>query len=244
MRSELDRRQFTGLFTGLCFATALPWATGHRSAAAAGSATAPGFGPAQPFSFDRLTERAAQSARVPFAPAPIVATDVLNLIDYDAYQQIKFRRDRTLQIERDGRHPVQLFHMGKGFQEPVRIHVVEEGQAREVRYTAGLFDSPADHPARRLPDGLGFAGFRVMAENLETDWLAFLGASYFRSSGPFNQYGLSARALAIDTGLPTPEEFPRFSEFYLSAGPRGPSSSTPCSTARASPAPTASPSSA
>jgi glucans biosynthesis protein len=57
-----------------------------------------------------------------------------------------------------------------------------------------------------------------MAPDLKTDWLSFLGASYFRTSGPFDQYGLSARGLAIDTGLPTPEEFPRFSSIWLEAG--------------------------
>lgn len=182
----------------------------------------PRLGPAQPFSFDWLTDRAAASARAPYAPAPIVMGDTLELIDYDAYQKIRFRRDRTVFADRDRRYPVQLFHMGKGFKEPVHIHLVSNGEAREVLSTPDLFDIPGEHPARRLPEGLGFAGFRIMAKNLNTDWLAFLGASYFRTSGPFDQYGLSARGLAIDTGLPTPEEFPRFSEFYLSARPRGP----------------------
>jgi periplasmic glucans biosynthesis protein len=48
-----------------------------------------------------------------------------------------------------------------------------------------------------------------------TDWLAFLGAAYFRSSGELNQYGLSARGAAIDTAQPWPEEFPRFTQFWL-----------------------------
>jgi glucans biosynthesis protein len=216
MRTKIDRRQFSGLL----FAAAVQSLAGIRPVTAAPDTVA-GLGPLQPFSFDRLAERAAERAQVPYASAPDVTNDILGRIDYDAYQQIKFRRERTVQLERDRRLPVQLFHMGKNFLEPVRIHVVDDGQSREVLYTAGLFDSPAGHPARELPDGIGFAGFRVMSGNLETDWLAFLGASYFRSSGPFNQYGLSARAIAIDTGLPTPEEFPRFSEFYLAAGPGG-----------------------
>jgi glucans biosynthesis protein len=51
------------------------------------------------------------------------------------------------------------------------------------------------------------------------DWLAFQGASYFRTAGPLDQYGLSARGLAIDTGLSKPEEFPRFTKFWLEQGP-------------------------
>src|SRR3546814_7951018 len=53
------------------------------------------------------------------------------------------------------------------------------------------------------------------------DWLAFQGASYFRSAGPLHQYGLSARGIAIDTGLSKTEEFPEFTEFWLERSPEG-----------------------
>jgi glucans biosynthesis protein len=43
----------------------------------------------------------------------------------------------------------------------------------------------------------------------------FLGASYFRAVGQNQNYGISVRGLAIDTGLPKPEEFPYFREFWL-----------------------------
>jgi glucans biosynthesis protein len=48
-----------------------------------------------------------------------------------------------------------------------------------------------------------------------TDWLAFQGASYFRSSGQDNQYGGSARGVAVNTVSSSKEEFPRFVEFWL-----------------------------
>lgn len=47
------------------------------------------------------------------------------------------------------------------------------------------------------------------------DWVAFLGASYFRTIGAQGQYGLSARGIALDTAVAGPEEFPMFREFYL-----------------------------
>src|SRR5260370_39275710 len=64
---------------------------------------------------------------------------------------------------------------------------------------------------------VGFAGFRV---HFVTDWrddvAAYLGASYFRAGGgDTRQYGLSARALAVDTAFPRPEEFPRFTAFWF-----------------------------
>ena len=48
-----------------------------------------------------------------------------------------------------------------------------------------------------------------------------LGASYFRTSGWSGQFGLSARGLAIDAGGPGPEEFPRFTRFWLEQAPEG-----------------------
>lgn len=180
-------------------------------------AKAEGVGFARPvaFSFETLKAHARATAAAPFVPARSVHGKILDDIDYDAYQQVRFRKSATLPL---GQTPIQLFHLGRFFQEPVRIHLVENGTAREVIYDTRLFDMPDDHPGRRLPSNAGFAGFRVMSPDLETDWLACLGASYFRTSGPYNQYGLSARGLAIDTGMPTPEEFPRFSAFWLEAG--------------------------
>lgn len=45
--------------------------------------------------------------------------------------------------------------------------------------------------------------------------MSVLGASYFRIVGKGQVYGLSARGLAIDTALPSGEEFPRFTEFWI-----------------------------
>jgi glucans biosynthesis protein len=179
------------------------------------------FGPPRPFSFDALAQEASRSAAVPWQPpAPAPAYDLLSRIDFDAFQGIRYRRALALKLDAEGRVPVQPFHLGNNVRDPIRLYLVDNGTAREVLYSADLFAMPEDHPARALPDGIGFAGFRVMSPDQETDWLAFLGASYFRASGPYNQYGLSARGLAVDTGLPTPEEFPRFTEFWLE-GHRG-----------------------
>lgn len=191
-------------------------------AAGATADALPAFGPAEPFAFDALKARAKALAAAPFKPAVTPDPQILERIDYDAYQQIKYKPSASLKTGQSGETPVQLFHLGRYFKEPVRINVVADGAAREVRYTSQLFDTPGDSPSRDLPDGIGFAGFRVMAPDLKTDWLAVLGASYFRTSGPYNQYGLSARGLAIDTGLAKPEEFPRFTEFWLEGGSERP----------------------
>ncbi len=72
-----------------------------------------------------------------------------------------------------------------------------------------------------VPENLGFAGFRV---NYHNDWpsdmAAFQGASYFRAVDGDLQYGMSQRGLAVDTGMPYPEEF-RSSSPTIWSGRRG-----------------------
>lgn len=173
------------------------------------------FGPKQRFSFQTLVQRAQAMSRKPWAPAIVKYSSKLHDIDYAAYQKIRFQKDKTLQRSERDLAAFQFFHLGRYFKEPVDIHLVSDGVAREITYTPAFFEIPKDHIAQKLPKDLGFAGFRVMEPHLESDWMAFLGASYFRASTPFDQYGLSARGLAIDTGLSRAEEFPRFTAFWL-----------------------------
>lgn len=179
-------------------------------------AFAPGAsaGPATPFDFESLIGRARALARAPYrAPSPRIAA-ALSGVDFDAHWRIRFRDDATL-APAGADAPVQLFHPARFFPDPVQIHLVEGGRAREVRFDRGYFTMPADSPAAALPNEAGFAGFRVMRPGLAPDWVSFLGASYFRTDGPERQYGLSARGIAVNTGLAQPEEFPRFTAFWL-----------------------------
>jgi glucans biosynthesis protein len=173
-------------------------------------------GPEVPFSFEQLLDWAKEIGGLPYRPPVVRNAELIQRIDYDAYQQIRYRPDWAIWAAGDGPFPVELFHVGEFFKEPVRIFVVErKGVAREVRYGHDLFTYGSSDFARQLPPDTGFAGFRVMTAPGEPDWLSFLGASYFRSPGETRQYGLSARGLAIDTAMPSPEEFPRFSNFWL-----------------------------
>lgn len=169
-----------------------------------------------PFSFDTLVERARQLAGAPFRPPPRPGAAVLEGIDFDAYQRIRFRPEYALFAE-PGRAgcTVQLFHPGRFFKEPVGIHQIRAGRAETVPFSSRMFDYQDPTLARALAPGTGFAGFRVMNPGAPTDWLAYLGAAYFRGSGPDGQYGQSARAIAVNTAMPYPEEFPRFTDFFI-----------------------------
>jgi glucans biosynthesis protein len=182
------------------------------------------FGPEVPFSFEALTGWAKALSMQPYRAPAVRDADIIERLDFDAYQEIRFRPEWSIWSHGDGPYPVELFHVGKWFKEPVRIFVVStSGIAQEVRYGPEMFTYGKSDFAKALPADTGFAGFRVLTAPGEPDWLAFLGASYFRTPGETRQYGLSARGLAIDVAMPTPEEFPRFSHFWLEplAGKRG-----------------------
>jgi glucans biosynthesis protein len=203
----IDRR------TLLIGSAALGFAAGK-----AGAQTIPSmvFGPKAPFSFDALIGWAQDLSLSPYRKPIVYNPELLEKIDFDAYQQIKFRPELAIWSHGDGPYPIELFHVGRYFKEPVRIFVVSgDGTAQEVRYSPDLFTFGTSDFARALPADAGFAGFRVLNAPGVPDWLAFLGASYFRAPAETGQYGLSSRGLAVDVAMPTPEEFPRFSHFWL-----------------------------
>jgi glucans biosynthesis protein len=219
----------------LLTASGAAWALASLgSPADAFAATGLRLGPPRPFSFDRLAALAKTLSTQPHVASDPLPAEILQRIDYDAHGQIKFDPDNALFRDGPGQFPVTFFHLGRYFQVPVRMHVLENAGgddfAREIVYDAAYFSMPPDSPARELPEGAGFAGFRVQESRFgdprklpwqRNDWAAFLGASYFRSIGELFQYGLSARGVALDTAMPDrAEEFPAFTRFYF-APPAG-----------------------
>ena len=174
------------------------------------------LGPAERFNFDALLRRARVLATQPYVPPKPPAPQLVQAIDFDQVQQIRFRPACALWAGQRHRLPVRFFHLDRLNNLPVRIFALDGDQAREVLYSSQCFDYGKSGLPHDLPPQLGFSGFRVMDNGRdETDWLAFQGASYFRSSGQDGQYGASARGIAVNSAMSIKEEFPRFSSFWL-----------------------------
>ncbi|MBV9843393.1 MAG: glucan biosynthesis protein [Sphingomonadaceae bacterium] len=162
------------------------------------------------FSWDRLKSFALARAHGRFAGLP-PANPAAAAIDYDDVGRIAYRGDRTLWPA--STHGVRFFPLSRYAASPIAISIVEKGRARPFDFSPDLFAvTPGPGAPRLLP---GFSGFRLMAPGGKSDWLAFQGAAYFRAAGALDQYGLSARGLAIDTGSGKAEEFPAFTRFWL-----------------------------
>ncbi|NKJ01752.1 glucans biosynthesis protein [Novosphingobium sp. SG707] len=166
--------------------------------AAAGGQGSPRFGPPQSFSWEALIERARMLAAKPYeaerdAPGA-------HGIDYDAAGRLTYGPATALG------GTVRLLPVSRYAPVPVRLNFIQGGQARRLLSGQGLFAGGRDAAP---------AGFRVLNARADGDWLSFVGASYFRSAGAQNQYGISARGVAVDTALEGGEEFPRFTEFWI-----------------------------
>ncbi len=183
------------------------------------AAAAVSYGEPSPFDAGTLRARARELAEAPFSGIDESLPAGLEGLGYDGYRDIRFRPEEALWREDGLPFQAQFFPRGYIFRTPVRINEVAEGAAREIRYSPSLFDFGANHFDPPLPDDVGFSGFRLHAPLNRSDYydelVVFQGASFLRALGRNQQYGLFARGVAIDTGLPQGEAFPFFREFWI-----------------------------
>ena len=194
----MDRRSLIKALAALMGASGLPLAA---MASATGIQPVPDTS-SRTFSYAWLKGRARKLATEAYVSQRGDLPQSLKNLSWDDYHAIAFRQDQSLWRNEDTAFQIQLFHLGLYFQQPVKIHEVVDGKAAELAYRQDLFRYGGDQPLGDLPEDLGYAGFRVhYHHNFALDVAAFLGASYFRAVGSEMQYGLSARGLAIDTGM-------------------------------------------
>src|SRR5882757_7551689 len=132
--------------------------------AGAGAATASlEFGPAAPFSYEALKQRALAMAARPYEPPPRPDPETVQKIDYDAHGKLRFRDEYALWGNGGSAYPVTFQHIGKYFPKSVRMYAVTKGEAREIRYRQDYFTVAPTSPAATLPkDAAAFAGLWLM----------------------------------------------------------------------------------
>ncbi|WP_238182710.1 glucan biosynthesis protein [Methylobacterium trifolii] len=174
--------------------------------------------------FEGVVAQAERLAAAPYAGPPEDLPAPLAALTYDGYRSIVFKPAESLHL--GPRFSAQLFH--RGFLQRKRVALFVQprsGPPRPVAYETRLFDLGRKLEGQSFPPELGFAGFRLhyafedtpkwRPPGFQEEFLVFLGASYFRLRAAGQEYGLSARGLAIGTGLPSGEEFPDFTAHWL-----------------------------
>jgi glucans biosynthesis protein len=196
-------------------------ARGLRKAILAGSALFCLFGASQLWAFDlddvavRAKELAGQKFDAPKSNLPKEFRDM----KFADYQKIRFRADKAEWAADKTPFKLTFYHQGMHFDTPVKINEVTANNVEEIKYDPARFDFGDLQFDPKSTEQLGYAGFRVLYPinkgDKQDEIMTLLGASYFRVIGKDQVYGLSARGLAIDTALPSGEEFPRFREFWV-----------------------------
>jgi glucans biosynthesis protein len=184
----------------------------------------PGAEAQRGFSLQNVIDEARKLAKKPYHPEGRIPDFLLN-IGYDDWRDIRFEPSKALWLNDKLPFTVQFFHPGFYYDRTVAIYTVDSKGVRPVPFSPDLFDYGKNDFKDKVPANLGFAGFRIHYPINTPDYYdevaVFLGASYFRAVGKNMGYGISARGLAIDTGLSTGEEFPFFKKFWIVKPTRG-----------------------
>lgn len=203
--AALRRPRFPALFGHCAALTVVTCVLGTRIVAA--------------FNLDDVAAKAQKVAAEAYQDPSGQVPAWLTKITYDQWRDIRFRPEHALWHERRLPFHVQFFHPGLYYNRVVAVNVVDARGSRPVEFSPSQFNYGHNDFASKVPQNLGYAGFRMHAPiktgGYYDEVIVFLGASYFRAVGQHDVFGLSARGLAIDTALPSGEEFPYFKEFWL-----------------------------
>ncbi|MBC2654683.1 glucan biosynthesis protein G [Pseudomonas sp. MSSRFD41] len=178
-----------------------------------------GAGPLMAFNLDDVSTKAKDLAGQKYeAPRSNLPAEFRDMKFAD-YQKIRFLSEKAEWADQKTPFKLSFYHQGMHFDTPVKINEISANSVSEIKYDPSRFDFGDLTFDPKATEKLGYAGFRVLypinKADKQDEIMTMLGASYFRVVGKGHVYGLSARGLAIDTALPSGEEFPRFSEFWI-----------------------------
>ncbi len=173
--------------------------------------------------YDDLIAVAETLSRNPYEERPLTGSDGLRNMTPAEFTRIKFRGDAAL-WRGQSEYEVHMIKPGVYANRLVDLNTIQNSQVTPLPYDPSVFDLSGLENPDALREAGGYSGFKVVyplhEEHFWKDELVvFHGASYFRFLGRHQQYGLSARGIALNTGMPEPEEFPDFREFWLKGVP-------------------------
>jgi len=171
-------------------------------------------------SFEDVVKEAEQLSKTTYKTTTRSIDPILSALDYDQARDIRFKKEHALWVDQNLPFRIEFFFTGWLFNQAINIYTTDTRQTRLVEFHPDMFDYGNSGINTTVASGGGFSGFRVHYQlnkpGVFDELIVFQGASYFRALGVGHIYGLSARGLAIDTGLSgQKEEFPVFEKFWI-----------------------------
>tara|TARA_R100001440_G_scaffold47446_5_gene67386 strand:- start:63200 stop:64759 length:1560 start_codon:yes stop_codon:yes gene_type:complete len=170
------------------------------------------------FDFNTVIDKAQSLSKKDYE-APEQAPQFLRDLSYSQYHDVRFKPERSLWRGSKSSFQVKMMPPGMYYSHAVTINEVDSEGVRPVVFDKSVFNYPSPAFEKRIPADLGYAGFKLTfpmkSGKSRDEFLMFAGASYFQGIGRDNEFGVSARGIALNTGLPSGEEVPAFTEFWL-----------------------------
>src|SRR5262249_31454357 len=113
------------------------------------------------FDFATVVEKAQKAAAGTWREPTGQVPDWLLKINYHQWRAIRFRPDHALFRDKKSPFQVQFFHPGLYYNRTVRISIVDGSHVQPVAFSPSFFDYGKNDFASRVPQDLGFAGFRI-----------------------------------------------------------------------------------
>ena len=177
------------------------------------------------FTFAQVEKIAQQRAQQKYAPLPNALPPQLKNLSPQQEAEINWKDAYRLWRMKGLPFQVDFYHISKAFPSGPRINTVDRKGAHPLAYSPGFFnfgDLALNPP---LPTTLPYAGFYLRypiptatetKPNVLNGFFSVLGGNYFRVLASDQVYGLSARAVAVNTGIEgQAEEFPQFTDWWL-----------------------------
>jgi len=172
------------------------------------------------FAWNQASEQARLLAAEPYRESAEVVPDWLRQLTFEQWSDIRFHSKSAIWRGEGLGYEIWLHHLGSIYNSPVKVSLIESGgQLNQVPFSPDQFYYGTLVNRQAMPNNMGYAGLSLHhdfdKESGGQRFVEFLGASFFRAVGEGGAFGVNARGLAINVGLPEGEEFPFFREFWI-----------------------------
>ena len=189
-----------------------------RGARAADPAKVPVLpGPGEAFEANTLADLARARATSPYtASTSDDLPGALKDLSREKYASIRAAPGRAIWAGEGLGYELEPLLRGSIYGNPVALYLVENGVVRPIAYDRTRFSADGVE-LPDLPAAAAYSGFRLRAGDgaALSDFALFQGASFFRLVAQGQDFGITARALALRPADSRGEEFPLFRALFV-----------------------------
>lgn len=169
------------------------------------------------FGVDGLLDLARAIAKRPYVAPANDLPEAWATLPRDRYAAIRANPNAFLFQGEDRGVAIEPLHRGFVFTRPVQLFVIEDGRMRRVAYDPQSFDFGRTPPPPTGVD-LAFSGLRIFGDAVDgqnREVATIQGGTFFRAVARAQNYGVTARALALRLADSRGEETPFFRGIWI-----------------------------